>query len=71
MLRIFDADVMQEPFLFSTTVLENVLHGLPQERLAALSDVEKLDLVAAACKLANAHDFVQLLPNVMPRHSFL
>src|SRR5207253_1515401 len=41
--------VLQEPYLFHGTVLENVRYGLPDASLAA---------VIAACKAANAHDFI-------------
>ena len=46
--------VQQEPFLFSTTIKENILYGNP---------VATDDEVIAAAKAANAHDFIQKLPN--------
>jgi ATP-binding cassette subfamily B protein len=41
--------VLQDPYLFHGTVLENVRYGLPEASLAS---------VIAACKAANAHDFI-------------
>jgi len=45
--------VLQEPFLFNNTVIENIRYG----RLGASDE----DAIAAA-KVANAHDFIQRLP---------
>ena len=47
--------VSQEPILFATTIAENISYG----RL----DVTKEEMVAAA-KEANAHDFIEALPDV-------
>jgi ATP-binding cassette subfamily B protein len=41
--------VLQEPYLFHGSVLENIRYGLPDASLAA---------VVAAAKAANAHDFI-------------
>ncbi|CAI0388537.1 unnamed protein product [Linum tenue] len=46
--------VNQEPALFATTILENILYGKPD---ATMDEVE------AAASAANAHSFVTLLPN--------
>ncbi|KAL8044043.1 hypothetical protein ABFX02_08G021700 [Erythranthe guttata] len=46
--------VNQEPSLFATTILENILYGKPD---ATMSEVE------AASSAANAHSFITLLPN--------
>ncbi|XP_030482437.2 ABC transporter B family member 19 [Cannabis sativa] len=46
--------VNQEPALFATTILENILYGKPD---ATMAEVE-----AATCA-ANAHSFITLLPN--------
>ncbi|KAJ4974852.1 hypothetical protein NE237_008026 [Protea cynaroides] len=46
--------VNQEPALFATTILENILYGKPD---ATIAEVE------AATSAANAHSFVTLLPN--------
>lgn len=46
--------VSQEPALFATTILENILYGKPS---ASMADAE----IASAA--ANAHSFITLLPN--------
>uniref|UniRef100_A0A1D1ZDP4 ABC transporter B family member 19 n=1 Tax=Anthurium amnicola TaxID=1678845 RepID=A0A1D1ZDP4_9ARAE len=46
--------VNQEPALFATTILENILYGKPD---ATVAEVE------AAASAANAHSFISLLPN--------
>ncbi|XP_074587475.1 ABC transporter B family member 19 [Curcuma longa] len=46
--------VNQEPALFATTILENILYGKPD---ATIAEVE------AAASAANAHSFVSQLPN--------
>ncbi|KAE8709999.1 ABC transporter B family member 19 [Hibiscus syriacus] len=46
--------VNQEPALFATTILENILYGKPDA---------KMDEVEAAASAANAHSFITLLPN--------
>ncbi|KAL0381063.1 UNVERIFIED_CONTAM: ABC transporter B family member 19 [Sesamum angustifolium] len=46
--------VNQEPALFATTILENILYGKPD---ATMTEVE------AAASAANAHSFITLLPN--------
>ncbi|MED6184096.1 ABC transporter B member 19 [Stylosanthes scabra] len=46
--------VNQEPALFATTILENILYGKPD---ATIAEVE------AATTAANAHSFITLLPN--------
>ncbi|KAK4417676.1 ABC transporter B family member 19 [Sesamum alatum] len=46
--------VNQEPALFATTILENILYGKPD---ASMAEVE------AAASAANAHSFITLLPN--------
>ncbi|XP_051120699.1 ABC transporter B family member 19 [Andrographis paniculata] len=46
--------VNQEPALFATTILENIMYGKPD---ATMEDVE------AAASAANAHSFITLLPN--------
>lgn len=48
------ATVFQEPALFSGTVHENIAYALPS---AKMGDVKK------AAKAANAHDFIEDLPN--------
>ncbi|WP_080874892.1 ABC transporter ATP-binding protein [Oceanobacillus timonensis] len=46
--------VLQEPFLFSTTIKENISFGTPGIREEA---------IIAAAKMAQAHDFIMELPN--------
>lgn len=46
--------VNQEPALFATTILENILYGKPD---ATVAEVE------AAASAANAHSFITLLPH--------
>lgn len=46
--------VNQEPALFATTILENILYGKPD---ATMAEVE------TATSAANAHNFITLLPN--------
>jgi ABC-type multidrug transport system fused ATPase/permease subunit len=53
-LRSQVAVVLQDTFLFNTTVRENLLHGKP--------DATEEELIAAA-KAAYAHDFILELPN--------
>ncbi|NLF00529.1 MAG: ATP-binding cassette domain-containing protein, partial [Anaerolineales bacterium] len=53
-LRRQMAVVLQDTFLFNTTVRENLLYGTP--------DASEEALIAAA-KAAYAHDFIQQLPN--------
>ncbi|KAM0240144.1 hypothetical protein ACHAP5_008064 [Fusarium lateritium] len=54
--------VQQEPVLFSGTVIDNVAFGLEGTEHANASREEKLALVKAACQDANAHDFIERLP---------
>ncbi|CAO2035315.1 unnamed protein product [Urochloa humidicola] len=51
--------VNQEPALFATTILENILYGKPD---ATMAEVE------AAATSANAHSFIALLPNGYNTH---
>jgi ATP-binding cassette, subfamily B (MDR/TAP), member 1 len=46
--------VNQEPALFATTILENILYGRSD---ATIAEVE------AAATASNAHSFISLLPN--------
>jgi ATP-binding cassette subfamily B protein len=46
--------VLQDPYLFHGTVLDNIRYGLPEA---------DLDAVVAAARAANAHDFVCKLPH--------
>ncbi|CAD6968823.1 unnamed protein product [Tilletia controversa] len=55
--------VSQEPTLFSTSIRQNIEHGLCNSQYAGLPDDERYDLVIQAAKMANAHDFIQQLPD--------
>jgi ATP-binding cassette subfamily B protein len=46
--------VLQEPVLFSTTIAENIAYGRP--------DANAED-IAAAARAANAHEFIEALPD--------
>jgi ATP-binding cassette subfamily B protein len=46
--------VLQEPVLFSTSITENIAYGRPD---ANMNDIKE------AAKAANAHDFIERLPN--------
>lgn len=46
--------VNQEPALFATTILDNILYGKPD---ATTAEVE------AAATASNAHSFISVLPN--------
>lgn len=52
-LRSHFALVQQETFLFNDSILDNIRYGLPQATMAQ---------VIAAAKAANAHGFIQRLP---------
>jgi ATP-binding cassette, subfamily B (MDR/TAP), member 1 len=56
--------VGQELILFSTTIFENIQHGLLGIP-ASISDIGEEEMharVVAAAKIANAHDFIAALP---------
>ena len=53
-LRMNIGVVQQEVYLFSGTVMENILYGLPNA---------DRDSVIEAAKLAGAHEFIERLPN--------
>jgi subfamily B ATP-binding cassette protein MsbA len=52
-LREMCAVVSQDPFLFDTTILENIRYGRPEASFAE---------VVEAARAANAHDFIDKLP---------
>ncbi|OCK85136.1 ABC transporter [Lepidopterella palustris CBS 459.81] len=55
--------VQQEPMLFNDTIYQNVLNGLRGSGVDLLSEQEKRILVINACTQANAHEFIESLPN--------
>ncbi|KAG8940248.1 GTPase-activating protein [Tulasnella sp. 424] len=54
--------VQQEPCLFSTTIRNNVAHGLIGSRFENETEDEKFRRVQEACMKANAHSFIEKLP---------
>ncbi|KAF4965821.1 hypothetical protein FSARC_6414 [Fusarium sarcochroum] len=54
--------VQQEPTLFQGTVFQNVARGFVAGQLE-LAMSEQMKLVREACAAADAHDFIQKLPN--------
>ena len=52
-LRELSAVVTQEPFLFDTSILENIRYGRPEA---------SHDEIVAAARAANAHEFIEKLP---------
>jgi ATP-binding cassette subfamily B (MDR/TAP) protein 1 len=61
-LRRQIALVSQEPTLFSTTIFENIRHGLIGTQWENESEERQEQLIYEAAKKANAHDFVSSLP---------
>ena len=49
----------QEPVLFALSLRENIAYGLPNDRVSE-------EEVIAAAKAANAHEFIEKLPQVRP-----
>lgn len=58
--------MQQEPVLFSGTVFENVACGLFGTEKGNLPEDQQRKLVAEACKLAYADEFVEQLSKVGP-----
>lgn len=56
-LRTHTAYVPQHPFLFPTTIRENIVYGLHVD-----SPFRELNSVVAAARLAHIHDFIASLP---------
>ena len=54
--------VQQEPVLFATTIYENICHGMIGTEAETASEEEKKTMVERACKMANADQFIQNLP---------
>jgi ATP-binding cassette, subfamily B (MDR/TAP), member 1 len=61
-LRRQMALVSQEPVLFGTTIFANIAHGLIGSKFTDATETQKKDLVVAAAKMANAHSFINSLP---------
>lgn len=60
--------VSQEPVLFKTSVFENIRYGLIGRRSTPYSDEEIRKLVVQAAITANAHDFIEALPQGYDTH---
>ncbi|KAH6666837.1 multidrug resistance protein 14 [Halenospora varia] len=54
--------VQQEPIIFNDTVFQNVLKGYHGAKAEQLLEKDKRQLVIDACKQADAHDFIDALP---------
>ena len=54
--------VSQEPTLFSTSIKENVSHGLIGTEYENATDEEKFTLIKEACVKANADQFITSMP---------
>ena len=54
--------VSQEPILFGTTIYHNIRHGLIGTRFEHESEEKIKELVENAAKMANAHEFITVLP---------
>lgn len=54
--------VSQEPTLFGTTIFGNIRHGLIGTKYQNADMEKQKELIIAAAKMANAHDFVVGLP---------
>ncbi|GJN85078.1 GTPase-activating protein [Purpureocillium lilacinum] len=55
--------VNQEPFVFNTTILENIAFGLVGTRLEKADSNTKQTMAEQAARAANAHDFISQLPH--------
>lgn len=56
---VLHARCTQEPVLFALSLRENIAYGLPNDRVSE-------EEVVAAAKAANAHEFIEKLPQVRP-----
>lgn len=54
--------VSQEPTLFGTTIFGNIQHGLIGTKHENADIEQQRELIIAAAKMANAHDFIMGLP---------
>jgi len=60
--------VSQEPTLFSTTIYENIRHGLIGTKWENESEEKQRELIFEAARKANAHNFVSELPEGYETH---
>lgn len=56
--------VQQEPFLFNSSIFENVANGLLGTEWENESEAKKREMVQDACQEAYAHEFICRLPDV-------
>lgn len=56
--------VQQEPFLFNSSIFENVANGLLGTEWENESEATKREMVQEACQEAYAHEFICRLPDV-------
>lgn len=54
--------VSQEPILFACSIYQNIAYGLLGTQFEHVSEIEKRELVTAACVQANAMMFIENLP---------
>ncbi|KAA8575941.1 hypothetical protein EYC84_006106 [Monilinia fructicola] len=54
--------VNQEPFLFDTTIFENIAHGFVGTQFETASSEDKQRRIEESAKIANAHEFIEALP---------
>jgi ATP-binding cassette subfamily B (MDR/TAP) protein 1 len=54
--------VSQEPTLFGTTIYNNIRQGLIGTKFETENEEKQRDLIIAAAKMSNAHDFITALP---------
>ncbi|KAF5864930.1 GTPase-activating protein [Aspergillus alliaceus] len=54
--------VSQEPILFGTTIYKNIQYGLIGTKFENESDDKIRELIENAARMANAHDFINALP---------
>merc|ERR1719240_1888531 len=64
-LRRHMSVVAQDNMLFSTTIRENIIYGLPRERRESISDAE----IESACRKANAWVFVNDFPRKLETYA--
>lgn len=67
-LRRQMALVSQEPVLFNCSVYENIAHGLIGTDFEHVSGEKKMEMVVDAARMANAHDFISLMPDGYKMH---
>jgi ATP-binding cassette subfamily B (MDR/TAP) protein 1 len=60
--------VQQEPVLFATTIYENIRYGLLGTKFENVDPEKARDLIENAARMANAHDFINALPEGYETH---